>query len=128
MFPIPSAVKLPVRARGVALKPPVKDSPLVTKAYWPFRFALLYLPTGGGGLPIQLPLHAALQGAPAAASIKRRRFIAPLEALPSVRPTSRKPELSESLWCFGRHSLRALLHYARREVGAVTEGQWFADN
>src|SRR5258708_20432970 len=25
-------------------------------------------------------------------------------------------------------SLRALLHYARREVGAVTEGQWFADN
>src|SRR5260370_38003639 len=91
MFPSPSAVKLPVRARGVALKPPVKDSPLVTNAYLPFRFALLYLPTGGGGWTIPLSLQAALQTAPAAASIRRRRFIAHRATLPAVPATSRKP-------------------------------------
>src|SRR6266481_8769526 len=101
MFPSPSAVKLPVRASGVALKPPVKDSPLVTKAYWPFKLALLYLPTGGGGLTIPLPLQAALQKAPAATSIRRRRFIAHLAALPSVLAPARKPESSQSLSCCG---------------------------
>src|SRR5258708_3511326 len=97
MFPIPSAVKLPVRARGVALKPPVKDSPLVTKAYWPFKLALVYLPTGGGGLTIPLPLQATVQRAPATASVRKRRFIAHLAALPFGPATPRKPESAKSL-------------------------------
>src|SRR5258708_39354154 len=98
MFPSPSAVKLPVRARGVALKPPVKDSPLVTKAYWPFKLALLYLPTGGGGLTIPLPLQAALQRAETNEKARRRRFTAHLAAIPFVLTSSPKPEQSRSLW------------------------------
>src|SRR5260370_19486512 len=105
MFPSPAAVKLPVRERGVGLKPPVKDSPLVTKAYWPFKLALVYLPTGGGGLTIPLPLQAALQRAPAAASIRRRRFIAHLAALPFALASARKPESSRNPWCCGLRQL-----------------------
>src|SRR5713101_6374957 len=105
MLPIPSAAKLPVRARGVALKPPVKDSPLVTKAYCPFKLATLNLPTGGGGLTIPFPLHAALQKAPAATSIKRRRLIAHLAALPFVLALAQKPGSSKSLSCCAQRRL-----------------------
>src|SRR5712691_12938422 len=98
ILPVPSAVKLSARASGVAFKPPVKDSPLVTNAYWPFKLATLYLPTGGGGLTIPPLLHAALQRAAAAASVRRRRFIAHLAAFPFELASSAMPEWSKSLW------------------------------
>src|SRR5260221_3355360 len=105
MFPSPAAVKLRVRGGGVALKPPVKDSPLVTKAYWPFKLALVYLPTGGGGLTIPLPLQATVQRAPATASVRKRRFIAHLAALPFVLASARKQESSRNPWCCGTQRL-----------------------
>src|SRR6266478_9531389 len=83
MLPAPSAAKLPTRASGVTFAP-VKDSPLVTNAYWPFKLERPYLPTGGGGLTIPPLLQAALQKAPATATVRRRRFIAHLAALPFV--------------------------------------------
>src|SRR5713101_2001849 len=105
ILPVPSAVKLPTRASGVAFKPPVKDSPLVTNTYWPFKLARLYLPTGGGGLTIPLPLQAVLQRAAATERARRRRFIAHLAALPFVPATSRTPGSSKSLWCCGPRRL-----------------------
>src|SRR6266852_3021844 len=103
MRPWPSAVKLPVRARGVALKLPVKNSPLVTKAYWPFKSALLKLPTGGGGVTkLLVPPQAALQRAAAAVRPSKRRFIAHLAGLPFDLATRGKRESAGSLWCCGR--------------------------
>src|SRR6266849_9793548 len=85
ILPCPSAFNTPVRASGVAVRAPAtKDSPLVTNTYWPFKLARLYLPTGGGGLTIPLPLQAALQRAMAAVRVRRRRFSAHLAALPFV--------------------------------------------
>src|SRR6266478_8250270 len=98
MLPCPSAVKLPTRASGLTVVP-ANTSPLVTKAYWPLRLALLYLPTGGGGLTIPLPLlHAELQRAATTEKAARRRFIAHLAALPFLLATSGMPEWSKSLW------------------------------
>ena len=45
MFPLPSAVKLPTRA----MKPPFRSTPLMAKAYWPFRLVSEKFPVGGGG-------------------------------------------------------------------------------
>src|SRR6266704_6872139 len=82
MWPWPSAVKLPVRESGVAeMEPGVKTSPLVTKAYWPFKLAALKLPVGGGGVTLEPPLpQAALQRAVTIDRISRSRFIAHLAA------------------------------------------------
>src|ERR1700730_15301197 len=86
--PCPSAKKVPVRARGVALKPPVKTSPLDTKAYWPFKLARLYFPAGGGGVTMAMgPLPAAVQRAAATVRPKTTRFIAHLAALLSGTAT-----------------------------------------
>src|SRR5260370_2992064 len=103
MGPIPSEVKVPVRARGVARKPPVKDSPAVTKAYWPFKSASVYLPTGGGGTAMPLPpLQAALQRAATIVSAKKRRFIEHLAMLPFVLASSARRDSSKKPLCLGR--------------------------
>src|SRR5690348_3323849 len=82
MLPFPSAIKTPLRASGTgAPDPAVKTSPLVTKAYWPFRLARLYLPVGGGGWTLEPPPHAPDNRAAAVARAKSRRFIAHLAAL-----------------------------------------------
>src|SRR6266849_6511192 len=83
MWPWPSAAKLPVRESGMAkMEPGVKTSPLVTKAYWPFKLAALKLPVGGGGVTLEPPLlQAALQRAAAAVRAKRKRFIGHLAGL-----------------------------------------------
>src|SRR5689334_16425507 len=89
MLPLPSAMKTPVRARGTGVPDPaVKTSPLVTKAYWPFRLAILYLPTGGGGWTLEPPPQAPDNRAAAAAKAKCRRFIAHLVTL-AFAPGSR---------------------------------------
>src|SRR6266403_2724952 len=86
MLPAPSAVKLPTRDNGTGENPPVKDSPLVTNAYWPFRLALLKFPTGGGSVMVSPPPpHAAIQKAAASANAEKRRFIAHLAARPLER-------------------------------------------
>src|SRR5260370_12143956 len=78
---------------------PANTSQLVRKGYWPLRLALLYFPTGGGGLTIPLPLlHAELQRAATTEKAARRRFIAHLAALPFLLATSGMPEWSKSLW------------------------------
>src|SRR5260370_12572666 len=88
-----------LRAGGGGLTAvPANTSPLVTKAYWPLRLALLYFPTGGGGLTIPLPLlHAELQRAATTEKAARRRFIAHLPALPFLLATSSMPERSKNL-------------------------------
>src|SRR6266699_1572140 len=60
MFPLPSAKKLPTRA----MKPPEESSPLMEKAYWPFRLLLEKFPIGGGGGVMETPpLQAAAHSA-----------------------------------------------------------------
>src|SRR6267154_3444847 len=82
MLPLPSAMKTPVRASGTgALDPLVKTSPSVTKAYWPFRLAILYLPTGGGGWTLEPPPHAVDNRLAAVARANCKRFIAHLATL-----------------------------------------------
>src|SRR6266849_300867 len=107
MWPWPSAVKLPVRESGVAeMEPGVKTSPLVTKAYWPFKLAALKLPVGGGGVTLEPPPpQAALQRAAAAVRVKRRRFIAHLAAPQFERATGQR-----------RGSLRSLGRCERRQL------------
>src|SRR6266852_4201665 len=86
MPPAPFAIKVPTRAKGTGENPPVKDSPLVTNAYWPFRLALLKLPTGGGSVMVPPPPpHAAVQRAAASTNAGKRRFI----AHPAARPLER---------------------------------------
>src|SRR5258708_9132326 len=48
MWPLPSAVKLPARVKGV-LNPPHSSVPLIKKAYCPFKLALEKVPAGRGG-------------------------------------------------------------------------------
>src|SRR2546427_9023253 len=77
MFPLPSAVKLPTRA----MKPPDESSPLMEKAYWPFRLLLEKFPIGGGGGVMETPpLQAAAQSARAIVANRRTRFTAHLPA------------------------------------------------
>src|SRR6266702_2770771 len=124
MWPWPSAVKLPVRESGVAeMEPGVKTSPLVTKAYWPFKLAALKLPVGGGGVTLEPPLpQAALQRATAAVRAKRKRFIAHPAAPQFERATLQRRGSSRSLGCcerrplacpFARCGLRKLCHYRK---------------
>src|SRR6476646_560484 len=52
--PFPSAVKLPIRANGLALTvPPLPQSsvPLIENAYFPLKVAFENLAGGGGGVP-----------------------------------------------------------------------------
>src|SRR5262252_2412987 len=75
MPPLPSAVKLPTRARGLTVAP-LKTSPLVMKAYVPLRLARENLPVGGGGCTEEPPPpQAARQRAAAETSAVARRFI-----------------------------------------------------
>src|SRR2546425_9230568 len=90
MFPLPSAVKLPTRA----MNPPFRSSPLMEKAYWPFRLLLEKFPIGGGGGVIEAPpLQAAAQTARAIVPSKRTRFIAhlPAESRALCRRRARRP-------------------------------------
>src|SRR5258708_14218189 len=48
IWPLPSAVKLPARVKGV-LNPPQSSVPPIKKAYCPFKLALEKVPVGGGG-------------------------------------------------------------------------------
>src|SRR5258708_40274396 len=107
MLPCPSALNTPVRASGVALMAPTeKTSPLVTKTYWPFKLAVLYFPTGGGGLTKPLPPpQAAVQRAVPAVKIRKRRFIAHLAGLPFVLASSQRQERGRSLLCCERQRL-----------------------
>src|SRR5260370_40634663 len=92
MPPFPYAMKLPIRANPTAVRElGANTSPLVTKAYWPFKLALLYLPTGGGGVTVvPAPPEAALQRAAAGMSTKRMSFIPNLPELPSAIPSYRR--------------------------------------
>src|SRR5713101_2653056 len=92
---------------GVAeIEPGVKTSPLVTKAYWPFKLAALKLPVGGGGVTLEPPPpQAALQRAAAAVRAKRKRFIAHLAAPQFERATGQKRGSSRSLGCCERRRL-----------------------
>src|SRR5260370_22487635 len=107
MLPCPSALNTPVRASGVALMAPTeKASCLVTKTYWPFKLAVLYFPTGGGGLTKPLPPpQAAVQRAVPAVKIRKRRFIAHLAGLPFVLASSQRQERGRSLLCCERQRL-----------------------
>src|SRR5215472_1659645 len=91
MPPFPSAVKLPTRDIGFSVAP-VKTSPLVVKAYVPFRLERLYLPVGGGGGTEEPPLlQAASQRAAAATTAVIKRFIAHLARLAFVPASRLKP-------------------------------------
>src|SRR6267143_34029 len=77
MWPLPSAVKLPARVKGV-LNPPHSSVPLIEKAYWPFKLALEKVPVGGGGGgPTIVPplLHAAVREASRIVTSGSRRMI-----------------------------------------------------
>src|SRR5882762_1696283 len=80
MWPLPSAVKLPARAKKVE-KPglgPQSSVPLIEKAYWPFKLALEKFPVGGGGGgPTIVPplLHAAVREASRIVTSGSRRMI-----------------------------------------------------
>jgi len=80
MWPLPSAVKLPARAKKVE-KPglrPQSSVPLIEKAYWPFKLALEKFPVGGGGggPTIVAPLlHAAVREASRIGTSGSRRMI-----------------------------------------------------
>src|SRR3989442_11443107 len=88
------------------MEPGVKTSPLVTKAYWPFKLAALKLPVGGGGVTLEPPpLQAALQRAAAAVRANRRRFIAHLAAPQFERGTWQRRGSSKSLGRCGRRQL-----------------------
>src|SRR5437588_9067098 len=104
--PAPSAVKLPVLENGVAdTAPLVMASPVVTKAYVPFRLASEYLPVGGGGLIVAPPPpQASVQRAAAATSAVIRRFIAHLAALRSGQASNLQRACVRSLggWAQGR--------------------------
>src|SRR5260370_29836450 len=101
MLPCPSALNTPVRASGVALMAPTeKTSPLVTKTYWPFKLAVLYFPTGGGGLTKPLPPpQAAVQRVVPAVKIRKRRFIAHLAGVPFVLAASHRQVSGRILLC-----------------------------
>src|SRR5260370_30801024 len=107
MLPCPSALNTPVRASGVALMAPTeKASCLVTKTYWPFKLAVLYFPTGGGGLTKPLPPpQAAVQRVVPAVKIRKRRFIAHLAGLPFVLASSQRQDRGRSLLCCERQRL-----------------------
>src|SRR6266571_5099665 len=124
MWPWPSAVKLPTRESGMAeMEPGVKTSPLVTKAYWPFKLAALKLPVGGGGVTLEPPLlQAAVQNAVAIDRISRSLFIAHLAAPRFERATLQRRGSSRSLGCcerrplacpFARCERRKLCHYRK---------------
>src|ERR1700682_2037084 len=84
IWPLPSAVKLPARVKGV-LNPPHSSVPPIKKAYCPFKLALEKVPVGGGGggptIAVPLPHAAQNEANRIAASGKKRlmeRFIADL--------------------------------------------------
>src|ERR1700731_2773042 len=117
MLPCPSALNTPVRESGVALLAPTeKTSPLVTKTYGPFKLAVLYFPTGGGGLTIPLPPpQAALQSAAPATSIIKMRFIAHLAGIPFVLPSSQRRERGRNLLCCEPRRLGCLFAQCGRQ-------------
>src|SRR2546425_4537130 len=90
MFPLPSAVKLPTRA----MKPPDESSPLMAKAYWPFRLLSEKFPVGGGGGVMETPpLQAPAQSARVIVASRRTRFIAhlPVESRALCCRRARRP-------------------------------------
>src|SRR5260370_6009792 len=97
MWPLPSAVKLPARVKGV-LNPPHSSVPLIKKAYCPFKLALEKVPAGGGGggpTTAVPPLHAAQREASRTAGSGRERLMEPFSAHHSgaasfARPTPRR--------------------------------------
>src|SRR6266702_2389577 len=115
MWPWPSAVKLPTRAGGMAaMEPGLKPSPLVPKAYWPFKLAALKLPVGGGRVTLEPQLlQAAVQNAVTIDRISRSRFIAHLAAPRLERGTWQRRGSSRSLGCGERRRLAC--PFARRE-------------
>src|SRR5438445_13117874 len=101
MFPLPSAVKLPTRA----MKPPDESSPLMAKAYWPFRLLSEKFPVGGGGGVMETPpLQAAAHNARTTARSRRTRFIAhlPPESRAVCRRRARRPGKVENRGWRGR--------------------------
>src|SRR6202158_771199 len=84
IWPLPSAVKLPARVKGV-LNPPHSSVQAIKKAYCPFKLALEKFPVGGGGggptIAVLLPHAAQKEATRIVASGKKRlmeRFIAHL--------------------------------------------------
>src|SRR5437667_12830256 len=121
MFPLPSAVKLPTRA----MKPPFRSTPLMAKAYWPFRLVSEKFPVGGGGGVMEAPpLQAAAQSARAIVASRRTRFIAhlPVESRALCRRRARHPGKAENRgWSGSRASaglseLRAQRKTCRRRT------------
>src|SRR5260370_5632707 len=101
MPPLPSGMKLPTRAMGVAAKVQLaQTSPLVVKAYVPFKLPRPKLPEGGGGvMAVPPPPQLEIPRAAAPTSAVRRRFIAHLAGLLFQLASSVMPEWLESLWC-----------------------------
>src|SRR5579862_692538 len=52
MLPLPSALKEPTRAKNPPVEP---SSPLMEKAYWPFKLVTEKPPVGGGGVGVVPP-------------------------------------------------------------------------
>src|SRR5260370_3772821 len=99
MPPLPSGMKLPTRAMGVAAKVQLaQTSPLVVKAYVPFKLPTPKLPDGGGGvMAVPPPPQLEIPRAAAPTSAVRRRFIAHLAGLLFRLVSSATPAWLESL-------------------------------
>src|SRR5579863_131301 len=72
MLPLPSALKEPTRAKNPPVAP---SSPLIEKAYWPFRLVTEKPPVGGGGVGgVPPPPQAAAKSAKEIDSNRARLF------------------------------------------------------
>src|SRR5260370_31337307 len=95
MGPLPAAVKLRARVKGV-LNPPHSSVPLIKKAYCPFKLALEKVPAGGGGggpTTAVPPLHAAQREASRTAASGRNLLMEPIFAHHPAAGSSAGPRL-----------------------------------